>query len=67
MFVNRCFDTSDMNNMNNTNVNSANTGMDCSMNMGMGQCCSASTCPQVMECPQERVCHRQICYDVPQV
>lgn len=27
------------------------------------QCCTPT---QVMECPQERVCHRQICYDVAQ-
>ena len=65
MFVNRCFDTSDMNNMNT--MNNTNAGMESSMNMGMNQCCPAPSCPQVMECPQERVCHRQICYDVPHI
>lgn len=54
MFFNRCFENE--NNMNNMMVDTANVG-----------CCGSNTCPPVMECPQERVCHRQMCYDVPQV
>ncbi|MBE6139979.1 MAG: hypothetical protein E7172_00335 [Firmicutes bacterium] len=37
----------------------------------MNDCCvpnMAQPCPMpVYECPQERVCHRYICYDVPHV
>lgn len=42
------------------------------MNMGMNpmnNCCynpcNVTMCPPVMECPQERVCHRTIEYEVP--
>lgn len=51
MFVERCFD--------NTEKGMENKMMDSSM-MGMG--CG---CAPVMECPIERVCHRNICYEVP--
>ena len=51
MFVERCFDTSDK--------GMEGQMMDSSM-MGMG--CG---CAPVMECPVERVCHRNICYEVP--
>ena len=35
--------------------------------MNMGGCCNSScTCPPVMECPQERVVNREMCYEVPQ-
>ena len=54
MFFNRCFENE--NNMNNMMMDTTNVG-----------CCSSNTCPPVMECPQERVCHRQMCYDVPHV
>ena len=59
MFVNRCYDNSGM------NMKSEN-GVDMSQSMMGSQCCG-SMCPPVMECPQERVCHRQICYDVPHI
>ena len=56
MFFNKCFE--------NDNVDSCNMQSD----GGMMRCCdNGSTCPPVMECPQERVCHRQMCYEVPQV
>ena len=39
-----------------------------------GMCCEAPammpgqcSCMPIYECPQERVCHRYICYDVPHV
>lgn len=47
------------------------------MNMGVGMnmnsCCNPNPCcnqtmmcDPIQECPQERVCHRYICYEVPQ-
>jgi len=59
MLFNRCYE--------NENVN---TGMN--MNAGMmpmqGQCQNQGCmCPPVMECPQERVCHRELCYEVPHI
>ena len=36
-------------------------GQDCSMPSQMG-CCTP-----IYECPQERVCHRYICYEVPHI
>lgn len=39
-------------------------------NMGMGCGCGVPTnnmCPPIAECPQERVCHRYICYEVPHI
>lgn len=56
MFFNRCFE------QENNNL-SGNVSCDTNM-MNMNNGCS---CPPVMECPQERVCHRQMCYEVPQV
>ena len=39
-----------------------------------GKCCEAPmmmpspcSCTPIYECPQERVCHRYICYDVPHI
>ncbi len=54
MFFNRCFE---------------NEKIDPQMNMDMsmsGVSCGC-TCPPVMECPQERVCHRQMNYEVPHI
>ena len=43
----------------------------CNMNMGMNMnpCCGTQTmmCDPIQECPQERVCHRYICYEVPHI
>ena len=39
-------------------------------NMNMGQCCPdmmGTCCQPIYECPQERVCHRYICYEVPHI
>lgn len=40
-----------------------------------GSCCnydymqpqSMTMCPPIQECPQERVCHRYMCYEVPHI
>ena len=51
MFFNRCYDKEYSN-------------MDGNMNVSTGCGC---TCEPVMECPQERVCHRELCYEVPHI
>ena len=51
MFFNRCFENENVNNIVDNQM----------------MCCGNNTCPPVMECPQERVCHRQMCYEVPHV
>ena len=42
-----------------------------SMNMGMSDGCCMNNmntmCPPIQECPQERVCHRYMCYEVPHI
>ncbi len=44
------------------------------MNMGNASCCGMGAmpeqtmmCPPIQECPQERVCHRYMCYEVPHI
>ena len=44
------------------------------MLMSKGCCCDMGSMPQqtmmcqpIQECPQERVCHRYICYEVPHI
>ena len=51
MFLNRCYENENM-------VND--------MGMSMNSC-GGCTCPPVMECPQERFCHRQMNYEVPHI
>ncbi len=63
MFLNRCYENENMNNNMATNIN-MNSGMMMGSENCMNQGC---TCPPVMECPQERVCHRQMCYEVPHI
>ena len=41
------------------------SAMNGSMSMGAGGC--GCTCEPVMECPQERVCHREMNYEVPHI
>ncbi len=53
MLFNRCYDKSPMG-----DVEMMHDGM---VN---GTC---GTCPPIMECPQERVCHRQMNYEVPHI
>ncbi len=48
---------------------------DQTMNMGTTGCCDmgmsmpsqTTMCPPIQECPQERVCHRYMCYEVPHI
>jgi len=54
MFFNRCYDKDYSN-------------MDGNMNIGMSNGGCGCTCEPVMECPQERVCHRELCYEVPHI
>ncbi len=68
----RCYDQNFMNqeypkameDKNNKYMGDMQT-QDMGMQMGM-QCCP-SMCPPIMECPQERCCHRYICHEVPHV
>ncbi len=56
-----------------TTMMGGNMNMDFNMNvmnsMPYGSCpmpnCAPTMCPPVYECPQERVCHRTINYEVP--
>ena len=41
------------------NMNSATCNMNCM------PCYPSTMCEPIQECPQERVCHRYICYEVP--
>ncbi len=58
MFVNRCHE--------NEHAGMHNETCDMHGMSGIGGCCN-NTCPPVMECPQERVCHREMCYEVPHI
>lgn len=40
---------------------------DTNMMNGNNVTCGTNMCPPVMECPQERVCHRQMSYEVPHI
>lgn len=63
---NRCYDKSFMNN-EYPKALEKDTKMDGMMD---GMCCPMSMpqmCPPIMECPQERCCHRYICHEVPHV
>lgn len=56
MFLNRCFENEQVQN---------NQGMNTMPSM-MG-CCPNNMCPPIMECPEERVCHTNTCYEVPHI
>ena len=48
----------------------SNTNMEYEMPAGMNGCCMNqcnTMCPPIQECPQERVCHRFINYEVPHI
>jgi hypothetical protein len=53
--------TFDENNQNFDNMSMNNTC--CLGNMNSSSCCMQP----VYECPEEKVCHRYICYDVPHI
>ena len=41
--------------------------MDNDNNIHMGETYPGVVCPPVYECPEERVCHRYICHEVPHI
>ena len=47
------------------------TNYDFNMGMNTGNCMNtinqSMMCQPIEECPQERVCHRYICYEVPHI
>lgn len=55
----------DMGNMTNEYMATIPAGMD--MNSCCGDIMPGVVCPPVYECPQERVCHRTICHEVPHI
>ncbi len=57
MFFDRCNEKENF----NQNMNGDYGKMCCDMS------CCGNVCPPVMECPQERVCHTQTCYEVPHI
>lgn len=42
-------------------------GCGCGCNMEYMQPQQSMMCPPIHECPQERVCHRYMCYEVPHI
>ncbi len=60
-------ETDSKKNMNKTSSATGMEGCGSSFNQGMDMPnCGCSMMP-IYECPQERVCHRYICYDVPHI
>ncbi len=49
-----------------TNMN-MNTASCCDAGMAMPMASQTMMCPPIQECPQERVCHRYMCYEVPHI
>ncbi len=59
-----------------SNCDGSTNYMNMNMGMNMGACCGdynmnmqpqTMMCQPIQECPQERVCHRYICYEVPHI
>lgn len=63
MFLNRCYEN-ELAGASVLDNGGASMGMNSCM---MGDCNSGCSCPPVVECPQQRVCHRQMCYEVPHI
>ena len=59
MFFNRCYDKQQADMHGTYEMNGMNHMNGCYNNV--------CTCEPVMECPQERICHREMCYEVPHV
>lgn len=51
-------------NFGNTMDNMSGCGCSCNMDYMQNQ---NMMCPPIHECPQERVCHRYMCYEVPHI
>ena len=49
---------------NNMNMGSNSYGHSCNMDYMQPQ---TVMCGPIQECPQERICHRYICYEVPHI
>ena len=66
----RCYDKSFVNQEFPTAMEESQKNMNYDM-YGQGMCCPIASspvmCPPIMECPQERCCHRYICHEVPHV
>lgn len=66
----RCYDKSFMNQEFPTAIEDNSKTMMSQDMYGQGMCCPIAPepmmCPPIMECPQERCCHRYICHEVPQ-
>lgn len=65
----KTYETETKKSYDKTNMQTGMDGAACTSGMmmdmpGMG-CCGCNMMP-IYECPQEIVCHRYICYDVPQ-
>lgn len=53
---------------NETNYSGAMENMStCGCNMTYMSPQQTMMCPPIQECPQERVCHRYMCYEVPHI
>lgn len=57
------WDNLSMNGMNNMGCANNMGGMDCGCMEPMRSCCMEP----IYECPEERVCHRYMCYEVPHI
>lgn len=55
------FEYQDVNYDNHMNTNN------CGCNMNMDYANQYMSCPPIQECPQEKVCHRYMCYEVPHI
>lgn len=49
---------------NETHFENNMNGCSCAMDYSQPQ---VMMCPPIQECPQERVCHRYMCYEVPHI
>lgn len=67
----RCYDKSFVNQEFPTAIEDNSKTMMSQDMYGQGMCCPIAPepmmCPPIMECPQERCCHRYICHEVPHV
>ncbi len=65
LFNDRCCDMNDKGMMMDAPAYAMPSDM--GMNMGMDCCPMPAPCQPVVECPQERCCHREIVHEVPHI